>query len=148
MMLRVSVEMQGEGADLTPLVDPSAAADSTIPNAVELVAFAEAVLQGEGEALDRARGELLEAVGPEAFVDAAAVVGNFQRMVRIADSTGIPLDAPVAAMTSDLRAELGIDDYSSAANTPEMGALGRTAGRILAPLLPRVAAIAKKLGRG
>jgi D-serine deaminase-like pyridoxal phosphate-dependent protein len=148
MMLRVSVEMQGEAADLTPLVDPAAAAESTIPLATELVTFAESVVQGDDDTLARAREELLRIAGPEAFVDAAAVAANFQRMVRIADSTGIPLDAPVNAMTADLRAELGIDEFGSAANTPEASALARTLGRAFAPLLPRLASIARRLGRG
>jgi len=148
MMLRVSVEMQGEGVDLTPLVDPSAAAQSKIPHAPELVTFAEAVVQGDDATLSRARSELLGAMGPAAFVDAVAVAANFQRMVRIADSTGIPLDAPVNAMTADLRAELGIDEFGSATNTPEAGALARTLGRAFAPLVPRLASIARRLGRG
>ena len=38
---------------------------------------------------------------------AAGVIGNFERMVRIADGTGIPLDRIVDAMTSDFRAEFG-----------------------------------------
>jgi len=67
-------------------------------------------------------------------VDAAAVVSNFERMVRIADATGIPLDAPVNAMTADLRADLGIDDYDSSAHTPDLGALGRFLGPKLQPL--------------
>jgi hypothetical protein len=37
------------------------------------------------------RGAVVEAMGVEAMVDAAAVAANFERMVRIADGTGIPL---------------------------------------------------------
>ena len=50
-----------------------------------------------------------------ALVDAAAVVGNFERMVRIADGTGIPLDKPVAMVSADMREELGLDAKSVAA---------------------------------
>jgi hypothetical protein len=81
-----------------------------------------------------ARQGLLDALGPEALVDAAAVVGNFERMTRIADATGIPLDPPVAALTQDIRVDLGLDDFGSARNTPPLGAAGRVLGRALRPV--------------
>jgi hypothetical protein len=84
--------------------------------------------------MDAARASLLEAVGPAAFVDAAGVVGNFQRMVRIADATGIPLDGPMAALTQGMREELGINAFGSAESTPEPGPVMAVAGRIMAPL--------------
>ena len=46
-------------------------------------------------------------------MDAAGVIGNFERMVRIADGTGIPLDRIVDALTSGFRGELGLDDLDS-----------------------------------
>lgn len=52
------------------------------------------------------------------MVDAAGVIANFQRMVRIADGTGIPLDEPVAMLTTDIREELGLNHYGSADRTP------------------------------
>jgi hypothetical protein len=77
---------------------------------------------------------VLGEIGPEALVDAAAVASNFMRMVRIADSTGISLDAPMEVLSQDLRAELGIDRFGSAANTPPAGVLRRSVGRVLTPL--------------
>lgn len=115
-----------------------------IDHATELVRFAEAVVVGDDEELDAAREALLDAVGPEAFVDAAAVVGNFQRMVRIADGTGIPLDASLELLTGDLRGDLGIGRFGSAANTPEVGWIRRTAGRALRPI---AFAVLRRLGR-
>jgi len=86
---------------------------------------------------------LIERLGAEQFVEAAAVVANFQRMVRIADSTGIPLDGVVMAMSDDFRDELGINDFQTAGRTRPLGIAGRMGGallRRLAPvLLPRVA---------
>ncbi len=90
-------------------------------------------------ALESARDDLAAAVGGAGVVDAAAVVGNFQRMVRIADGTGIPLDAPVAMVSADLREELGIDAFGSASETPPTGALSRWLGRRLRPLIPWMA---------
>ena len=56
------------------------------------------------------------------MVDAAGVIANFQRMVRIADGTGIPLtDNRLVALTVDLRDELGINDYPTARLAREAG---------------------------
>jgi hypothetical protein len=41
------------------------------------------------------------------------VIGNFERMDRIADGTGIPLDNMVNALSGDIREELGLEDYES-----------------------------------
>ena len=57
-------------------------------------------------------------MGPEALVDAAAVVGNFGRMTRIADSTGIPLDESMEAISGAIRSELDLARFGSSANTP------------------------------
>ncbi len=48
------------------------------------------------------------------MVDAAGVVGNFQRMVRIADSTGIPVDGRMAQANADVRDLLGLNELPSA----------------------------------
>jgi hypothetical protein len=92
------------------------------------------VLGQDDAELGAARSALLAAVGSEAFVDAAGVVANFQRMVRIADGTGIPLDAPLELLTQDLREELGIEHFGSAANTPKVGRIRRSLGRVLRPV--------------
>ena len=66
---------------------------------------------------------------------AAAVVGNFERMVRIADGSGIPLDTSMSVASATLREDLGIDAFGSAANTPEPSPIARGVGgvaRILA----------------
>lgn len=124
------------------MTDLGAAAGSGVARAAELLAFADAAVQGEPGALAAARADLLEALGPEALVDAAAVVANFERMVRIADATGIPLDAPVAALAADLREPLGLGRFGSAANTPDVGALGRAVGKVLRRVAPRLLRLA------
>ncbi len=55
-------------------------------------------------------------------------------MVRIADATGTPLDAPVAMMATGLREELDLDRFGSASNTPRAGVVKRMIGRALSPL--------------
>ena len=134
MLLRASSEVSGNEVDLHAITDGKAAATSGVSHADALVAFAEAIVTGDDESLASAREDVIAAVGPEGFVDACAVVGNFQRMVRVADSTGISLDTPMDVLTGDMRVELGIDAYGSAANTPPPSALKRALGRVLGPI--------------
>jgi hypothetical protein len=98
-----------------------------------LCALAEALVGEDDAELARARNAALSALGPAGLVDAVAVASNFERMVRIADATGIALDGPLELATQDLRAELGLARFGSSANTPARGWLGRLAGRALAP---------------
>jgi hypothetical protein len=100
--------MTGKDFDLHA-VTAGEVAGSGVAHAGALVAFAEAIVGDDDEALASARADVLGEIGPEALVDAAAVASNFMRMVRIADSTGISLDAPMEVLSQDLRAELGID---------------------------------------
>jgi len=115
------------------VTDDTAAARSGVPHAEALLGFAEAVVRGGEEDRARARARVLDELGAACLVDAAAVVANFERMIRIADATGIPLDSPVEALTQDLRADLGLDAFPSSANTPGLGAAGRLVGRVLEP---------------
>ena len=94
-----------------------------------LLAFAEAAVAGDGQALSRARVAVRERLGPDELVDAAAVVANFQRMDRIADSTGIALDTPLELATGDLRERLGVGRFASAANTSAAAPMKRALGR-------------------
>ena len=60
-------------------------------------------------ALTHVRHAVIEGFSPEALVDAAGVASNFERMVRIADSTGIPLDERMAALSQAVRDELQLE---------------------------------------
>jgi hypothetical protein len=82
-----------------------------------MIEFSDAVVNGNKEAIRTSRFDLLFALGEEATVDAAGVISNFQRMVRIADGTGIPLDAPMQVMSEDVRESLHINDYVAAVNS-------------------------------
>jgi hypothetical protein len=64
------------------------------------------------------------------------VIANCQRMVRIADGTGIPLDTPMAMINHGLREHLCLNDYGSANKTPPMSFIKRLFSRLLQPLLP------------
>ncbi len=114
MMLRASVEANGETVDLNAIVDGSVA--SRIEHGAELTAFAEALVTHSDE-LPAARQAIVDAMGEGALVDAAGTVANFQRQVRIADGIGIPIDEDIAAATGEIRSQLGLERYGSAANT-------------------------------
>ena len=113
-------------------------ATSGLPGGEALTGFAEAAVRGEPEAIAAARERLRAELGDAATVDAAAVVGNFDRMVRIADGTGIPLDKLAAMVSADVRADLGIDDFGGAQNTAPIRGLERAAGKLLSRMLPLV----------
>lgn len=130
--------------DVHAVVDPARAATSGVAHAAALLALVDALVDGDDAALAGARARVRGELGAAALVDALAVAANFERMVRIADGTGIPLDAPVAIATADARAALGIDDYTAAANTPPPPWLQR----LLAPLLrPLMNALLRAVGR-
>lgn len=134
MLLRASGEMAGEPVDLAVVHGDREAAG--VPHSAALLEFVEAVLGEDDARLDAARQALRAAVGEAGAVDTAAVVSSFSKMDRIADATGIPLDASLVVMAGDLRQSLELGRFASAANTPEASALLRTAGRLIAPLRP------------
>ena len=108
-----------------------------VPLAKLLIAFADAIVNRQEQALDAARQNLVKEMGTPCMVDAAGVVANFQRMVRIADASGIPLDTPMQAASEDVRAELGINDYVASANTRAQGPVKRLIMNLVAPRLLR-----------
>jgi alcohol dehydrogenase class IV len=127
----VSGETRGERYDLTAATQPGT--ESGVAHGAVLIAFAEAVLGSNGEGLDQTRAHLQRELGNAALVDAAAIVATFEQMDRIADATGIPLDAVVQIASQDVQAELGLASFASSHNTPS-SALGRLAARLIAPI--------------
>lgn len=111
MLLSLSSQLNGDEVNLHAITQGQEV-DSGVPASNELLSFAENVLRGQGEELNQARNELIAILGPQAMVDAAAVIANFSRMVRIADGTGIPLDEMMAEYSSDMRADLGLNSLS------------------------------------
>ncbi len=118
------------------------AGDSGVAHGDALLAFAEAAVAGDEQALSRARVAVRERLGPDELVDAAAVVANFERMDRIADSTGIALDTPLELATGELRERLGVGCFASATNTTAAAPMMRALGRLVEPIAPRVMGIA------
>ena len=136
MMLRASIETEGGKVDLRSLTDGSFADRSGIEGAAALVGWVEATTDRMSDVsrIARARDRVRDELGSAAMVDAAAIIGNFERMVRIADATGIPLDTPVNIATESIRADLGIDRFHSAAHSPPVRRWQRAIGRALDPI--------------
>ncbi|MCP5029280.1 MAG: hypothetical protein GY929_23650 [Actinomycetia bacterium] len=95
-----------------------------VPHGDLLVSFARAAVTGQG--LDSARRQLRQAVGDEGCVEAAATASAFEGLNRIADGTGIELDLGLDAASRELRAEMGLEQFAGAANTPERVGLAPT----------------------
>ncbi len=69
---------------------------------------------GDNDAtLTHARHAVIEGLSREAMVDAAGVASNFERMVRIADSTGIQLDQRMAILSQKARDALHLERFTA-----------------------------------
>jgi hypothetical protein len=87
-------------------------AEVGVPHTRELLGFVDAALAFDAATMAAPRSAALAAVGEAALVDAAAVIGGFNGIVRIADAMGIPLEEAKAADSAEWRASLGIDRYA------------------------------------
>jgi hypothetical protein len=113
-MLRVSSQMTGTEVDVGAV--NGGVADAGVEHGARLLAFTEAVMRGARATAERAA--LRAVLTPESFVDVAAIIGAFNVVDRIADATGIPLDPVMDAMSTEIREQLGLARFASAANTP------------------------------
>lgn len=106
--------MNDTEVELAALVDADVAAVSGVEHGDVLLALADAMVGRDDTALAQARDAVIETLGPEVLVDAVGVASNFERMVRIADSTGIPLDDRMLNLTKEVRDELLLDSFAAA----------------------------------
>lgn len=113
----MSSQAAGTEVDLRA-VNGGAKSSAGVEHGERLLAFTEAVMADDEEALVREREALRTVLSPEAFVDTAAVIGSFNVVDRIADSTGIPLDDMLQAASGAVREELDLARFASSANTP------------------------------
>ncbi len=105
--------MDGADIDLSAVTANGIQAANGVPHSDVLIAFADAIVAADETALQHTRHGVLESMGPEAMVDAAGVASNFERMVRIADATGIPLDDRMARASQDVRDELELERFAA-----------------------------------
>lgn len=87
-MLRASSLAFEYPLEITAVIDPSV--PTGIPGGNLLLRLVDAVL-ADSEPMPQIHGEVIDELGPEALVDAAAVLGNFEMMNRVAEASGIPV---------------------------------------------------------
>ena len=114
MMLRVSAMTTETEVDLQGVNGDAAGAAMGIEYGAELMSFAESLAQRDQHGLARSRTALRQAAGDKVLVDAAGVAANFQRMVRIADSIGIPFDNMQSDFVNSIQTELNLTRFASA----------------------------------
>ena len=107
-MLRASTQNEGM-IDLGAITN--GISTTGITHERELIGFAEAMVGDDEDELARARSDLVAVAGEPATVDAAGVASNFQRMVRIADATGIPLGDRMETISAEVRATLDLEQF-------------------------------------
>lgn len=115
-LLRASGEQAGLDIDLKAALDPDLAGDAGIPAGADLIRFAVAAHHLDDD-LGPAGAAVEDRLGAEARHEAVATVAIFNGLVRVADGTGIQVDAGVLADSADFRPAMGIDDFAGAANT-------------------------------
>jgi hypothetical protein len=120
MLLGLSSDAIGADVELGAVTGQ---AEAPIPFAAELANFAEAAWRRD-DSLNGARAALLTALGPAALVEAAQTVAIFRSLNIAADSSGIPLDDDWRGFAEEFIVDLGLDKFSTAANTPGFLAAG------------------------
>ena len=120
-MLRESIQADGQSIDLEGLADPDCKEIAGLKNSKTLIEYADVFMSRDAVLLAVVCEKLEKEMGPQALVDAAGVASNFQRMVRIADGTGIPVDPGNYDMKADLIEQLDLKQYESAKNTLDRG---------------------------
>lgn len=105
-MLRWSGESFGYQIEIAAVADPSL--DSGVPGSSVLLGLVDAFLLGDESAMSKARSAVVHELGDEAFIDAAAVFGNFEMMNRIAEGTGIPVAPQIIERESETMQALGL----------------------------------------
>lgn len=107
-LLRASGQHDGRDYALAGVMDGGG---TGVPGGAALIALADAALGRDDAALAHAQAAVRESLGAAALTDAAAVIGGFDGITRIADATGIPLEPAKAEQTADFFAALGIGQF-------------------------------------
>lgn len=86
---------EGQAVDVRIATGAATTEDGGVPHGGALRRYAEAILDRRQDVAP-AREALLAAIGPDATIQAASIVASFDGINRVADATGIRLDAESA----------------------------------------------------
>lgn len=75
-----------------------------------LVGLVDDMVKGDTTARQQARDAILDELGSESLVDAAAVFGNFEMMNRVAEGTGVTVPPQVLEREAEMMKTLGLGD--------------------------------------
>lgn len=113
--LRWSGELHGYDIRVEGVADPSI--DVGIPGGLALVGLVDSFVTGDVADRQESRETVLEELGPESLVDAAAVFGNFEMMNRVAEGTGIPVPPQALEREAEMMEKLGLYDILKSQHT-------------------------------
>ncbi len=91
--------------------------DTGAPQGRELIAFANALIGSDVEALNTSRKALNAAMNPDAVIAASITAAVFSMVDRAANAIGINVEEMVLKPSMDFREQFGINQFPSAANT-------------------------------
>lgn len=119
-MLRASSLSNETEVNLQGVNGDQEAASTGVNYGKDLMLLGEAIASRNQILLEQTRQRILDEAGAKVLVDAVGVAANFQRMVRIADSMGIPVDDMETELGKAVRSELDLTRFASASNTLEL----------------------------
>lgn len=105
-MLRWSSEITGLPLEMRGLADRTV--DALVEGSGELLAFVDATLDRDTDPAG-ARAAVVDRLGAPSAVRAAAVIGNFEMMNRLADGIGVPVGRVTMERESQMLGALGLD---------------------------------------
>jgi len=109
MLLRASSEKENGNYNLDSVTSDDL--HPGVPHGDWLRRLTEAAITGDWLALAELRPRAEDTMGAQQTVDALVVASAFNGITRVADATGIPLDANTANTTHDLREQTGINRF-------------------------------------
>jgi len=111
MLLRRSGEKTDQAFHLEAITEVD---DESIgvPDEAILLEIADAVYAADPVQLDKVREQGLAVLGAVALVDAIGVAAAFNGITKIANATGIPLDASTESQTVEMRQKTSIDEFA------------------------------------
>jgi hypothetical protein len=122
MLLRASGEQSGAEYDLSAVT--SGTGNAGVEHESLLHELTDAAIENRWDDLEDVRRRATQAMGEQETVDALTVAAAFNGITRVADATGIPLDAHTAATTVEMRDATGIDHFDYAEKSARYATTG------------------------